>query len=960
MNASRFISLLLPIVISCSAFAQSGSGGKSNGIGDIVGPGTRGVKAFQDFTRSTPAPGQALPIQGAAPCAASTLNWTVGGNTCTASAPAAIHQATSGALVDNVAPTRGNATFTCLNGTYSENAGSTCVAAADCNAGSAVSWSANGNTCNGTTSTTVSSGSTTPSVTDSTAPSTGSAQFICNNGSLTPTGTVTCNVPDPCASQTVTWTVGGRSCSTTAPGSANGAVTALLNSTNGNTGSARFTCSAGIYSQTPAQASASSCSSPPANCPGGGAISWTVGSNTCNGFTSASADGGNISVSDSSAPTTGTATYTCSNGSFVQTSANCSAPPPGSCPSGSLLSWFSGGNACEGITTAAPNGGTITLNDNSAPGVGSANYSCSNGTFVLGASTCGTGATPANCPSQTVVWSVSGNSCATTIAATPDGATTGVSSSNGNNGNADFTCNNGSFTRGFATCTPPAGATNCAAGQTLHWSTGGSSCSAVSTTVASGSSQSFTDSTGPTTGTASYFCSNGTLSLQSSNCATAATNCAAGQPLSWTTGSNTCNATSTSVNNGSSQSFTDSTSPTTGTALFSCNNGVFSQTSGSCNGAPAVTCNYAGGTVPWLDCSADPGPVSRNVGGTVTLTDSTGPFTGSITATCQSDGMFGFSNASCTNSAPAASNCSSQALTWSASGQTCSGSAPATSNGLTASVNSTNGNNGSANFTCSNGSFTQGPGASCAAVGPARVLGPIYGGFDNTIVDFQNGLDDLFYLYTLEIYSNGPSAAPTIRYAAGHAREGGGSPYNLGRPAYQVELSTVEPAKIRNVTLPLSVGSPMILGDSDLDSGFGPLRAYVVSGGCSGTSCTYSFMFHAIPPGSTQGSGRQVYLTQPNAFTTTCPSNGVYGFDFQGDPIGSQISYTSLEEQTVPGASQCFSRAGEQGSQDVNGNLVCPPGYYQNNSYLTCHPPVGAMGPRLITQRWIRTVSFTR
>lgn len=1090
------------LLMACGAvFAQSGNSG---GIIDrFVGPGTTGTRAFQDFTRSTPAPGQTIPVFGQAPCAATTLTWSVNGNVCSASAPNSLHQGNSGSLVDNTEPTKGNATFSCLNGVYSENAGSTCVAAANCPAGAAVSWTVGVNTCTGTAPTTIATGATSPTVTDSTAPTTGSAQFTCNNGAMTQTAGATCTSPNPCTSQGVSWTVGGITCTGTAPNRNDGQVTPILSSTNANTGSARFTCNNGTYFQTPAQESASSCTAPAAGCGGGQYFTWTSGGNTCEGFSTAAGSGSTITISDGSGPTTGTANLSCNNGTFTITSSNCSAPT-GNCPAGQYITWSSGPNTCEGFTQATNNNQQTLVTDNSAPTTGTAGLQCSNGSYAMISSNCSAPAN-ANCAGTTVSWTRDGGAttCSAAIASTPDGATTGVSSTNGNVGNADFTCNNGTFTQGFSTCTRPAGAsgctanqpiswsqngnvcnsttiamvsgssqsysdpngpttgtatfscfdgvlsqqgagscsggstsncnaganlqwsvgaticnvlsnaqtngssqvytdstspntgsatyscnngtftlqsvsscssgspppaTPCPAGANLQWSVGATICNVSSTSQASGSTQVYTDSTSPNTGSATYSCNNGSFTLQSvSSCSSGSppppSNCSAGQPLSWTSGSSTCTATSNALTNGQQGTVTDSTAPTTGTAAFDCSNGSFVLQGGAtCTTSPSG-CSYPGGFLPWSvgssTCGADPGPISDAVGASRVIQDNSAPDTGSITVTCQSNGSYVPSSPSCISQPVANNPCNTQTVNWTGSAS-CSGTASSASNGQTVLVNSTSGNSGSANFTCSNGSFLVNSGASCAASGPVRVAGPIYGGFDNTIVNFKNGTDDLFYIYTFEIYSNGSSAAPTIRYAAGHAVEGGGSPYNLGRPAYQLEFSTVQASKIRNVTLPTSVSSPMVLGDSDLDSNFGPVRAYVTSGGCSGSSCTYSFVFHAVPPSANHGSGNFTYISQPNTFISSCPSGGVTGFDFQGDPGASQYFYTSLEEPGNPGGQQCYSRTGDPAGYDINGNVSCPAGHYPNPSYGTCHAPIGTMGPRVITQRWIRTVNFTR
>ncbi len=335
--------------------------------------------------------------------------------------------------------------------------------------------------------------------------------------------------PEPaCAAQTLTWTVGGLgggTCSATVATTAAGKTYLATDSTVPATGNATFACSAtGVWSTVP---SGATCVTPPTDC-SAAALSWTVGAYTCNATAPMTTSGSSAVLQDLTAPTTGAATYSCSNGSWspssMATCATATVAPPASC-SATAMSWTVGGNTCAATAAATTSGSTLVVQDTAAPATGAASYTCSNGAW--------TGPASASCVVQQAA-------CAATA---------------------------------------------------LNWTVSGTSCNAAAPASASGVSVLLQDTTDPTTGSANYTCTNGSWSAAPSttciNTTPAALDCVA-TALNWTVGSNACSATASPTLSGSALTVTDTVSPTTGTAAYTCTNGVWAIAGGStCYAEPA-------------------------------------------------------------------------------------------------------------------------------------------------------------------------------------------------------------------------------------------------------------------------------------------------------------------------------------------------------------------------------------
>jgi len=311
---------------------------------------------------------------------------------------------------------------------------------------------------------------------------------------------------DQCTARTATWSAGGT-CSAPTTALSNGA-SQTVSSTNTNSGSATFVCD-GSGNRLVLQPG-STCSDALA-----GATS-PCSSQTVNwGSCSATAAGRNhnqsVAVTDSTSPTTGSATFTCNDGSFIYDSGNCSSPST-TCTS-KTLNWSASGNNCASVSGVTNDGANKTLSNTLANGnTGSATFSCSAGSdsySIVGSPTCAPPA-PTACTSQTLNWSASGNSCSALSGTTNDGSAKTVSNtaSNGNTGSATFSCSAGSDTYsivGSPTCAPPA-PTACTS-KALNWSSGGNSCSALSGTTNDGAAKTVTNTaSNGNTGSATYVC----------------------------------------------------------------------------------------------------------------------------------------------------------------------------------------------------------------------------------------------------------------------------------------------------------------------------------------------------------------------------------------------------------------------------------------------------------------------
>jgi hypothetical protein len=520
---------------SCSADSAPGSvlSGQSLTLTDSQSPLTGSITyACNNGTLSqTGTPSCANANAGA--CAAPSANWAVGSNACTSdAAPAGLGNGQSVTLRDATGAATGSITYACSNGTLSQTGTANCgLVAQSCSAPNAV-WNVGNAECTSDIAPTPLTTGQSVTLTDTKDPGLGSISYACSNGTLTRTGTATCQSSaggSGCDAPSSQWSVAGLSCQTSATPTAMSSdeQQTLTDSSAPTLGSIAYRCSngsLGIVGSPSCTVTAGGCAPPSAN--------WSSGENACTADSAPTALSNNqtITLNDTGSPTNGSVSWSCSNGTlsmagspscFVSQSSGCAAPS---------RSWVVGNNSCTADTAPSPvaNGATATLSDSTSPLAGDATYSCSNGTLSLISASCSSGGTSSSCNTASLTssgWSVSGNNCTAdqAPASITQGTTLSVSDTIGSTvGGITVQCSAGSLqTVGQATCGPSTSGSSC---ETIvsSWSSGSNTCTPSNAgqlvTIQSGASVTWTDSTSPTTGSQTQRCNNGSLSVVSSSC----------------------------------------------------------------------------------------------------------------------------------------------------------------------------------------------------------------------------------------------------------------------------------------------------------------------------------------------------------------------------------------------------------------------------------------------------------
>jgi len=208
-------------------------------------------------------------------------------------------------------------TYKMVNGMAScQSASPTSTTAASCSSTTVTNGS-----CSYTFPTTTSGSTAVVSNTVSGYSGTGTA--TCSAGSWSGLSSVSC-AANPCSAATHT----DGSCSYTSSALSSGSSSTVSNSTSGYTGSSTATCTAGTLSW-----AGDTCAVVMQPCASASA-SWGSG---CTGTVSAADNGSSVTVTNTTAYYSGSAVYTCSNGSWVgPTSTSCTAPTcPTPTPAGS-------------------------------------------------------------------------------------------------------------------------------------------------------------------------------------------------------------------------------------------------------------------------------------------------------------------------------------------------------------------------------------------------------------------------------------------------------------------------------------------------------------------------------------------------------------------------------------------------------------------------------------------------
>jgi hypothetical protein len=651
---ARALAVFFLVAIPAQAQTQGGS---------TVGPRVTSDQLLRDSTLNpNRATGQITVAPPVVPCGPSTVNWSVGAQSCSAAYPGGADgssttvQSTAGATV-------GTASAVCTSGVVT--ATGTCIAAASCNA-AALSWTVSGKTCSANIAATSSGNSAT--INDVTAPETGSATYSCFNGTFTQQGATCATTAASCASQIVTWTVGGSTCSATTALTNSGGTASVSDVTGPTLGAANYACSNGTLSLQ----AGSTCSTAPAAC-SAQAVSWTQGANTCTASYTGGNDGTSQTVTDSTAPTVGSATSTCTNG-VVSTAGSCAAAT--NCSAGQSLQWVVSSRQCTGTSSAGTSGNTISVTA-SGTNTGTAPFMCqADGSYALQAgATCnpgGAGDGGASCGSLPAgtPWAGAGSaSCALTDPSPVllSGTSLQVVDNVGfYQGSATVTCANGAIQLVNASCAQAQGGNPaCPAGSNFQWTVGAATCIGALPAGDVGTLYSAVDSTtgadGGTlgaTGLKPYSCTSSGWAPTggAATCAVSGLSCP-GQLQTWTSGANTCQGSTSASPPGSSVNIANTVPANTGGAMYQCNGstgGWVLQPGSTCTANP-VGCPSV--FMEWQDAAfcQTPGDSSLCCSGTFAAlasggsgfaTDSTGPTTGTAWSSC-TNGTRSFTSASC-------------------------------------------------------------------------------------------------------------------------------------------------------------------------------------------------------------------------------------------------------------------------------------------------------------------------
>ncbi len=244
------------------------------------------------------------------------------------------------------------------------------------------------------------------------------------------------------------------------------------------------------------------CQQPPATAPTTVSCSGTTMSQGSCSFNFPSSTSGTTAVAGNvTTGYAGTAQATCSNGSWTGASGSCTANP---CQATTHTN-----GSCSFSVPALSSGTSASLTNGTAGYTGSSVASCTAGSLSFSGDSCA--GIPVNCSGGTISW---GSSCSAPVANTANGASVSVTNSVANfSGNAQFTCNNGSWAGPYTpSCT--AQPLPCSAGN-VGW---GSACAGTLPATASGTGATVTNATAFYTGSATYTCSNGGWSLGSASC----------------------------------------------------------------------------------------------------------------------------------------------------------------------------------------------------------------------------------------------------------------------------------------------------------------------------------------------------------------------------------------------------------------------------------------------------------
>jgi hypothetical protein len=674
--------LLLTILLGASAIGALPSHAQQ-GSANRVGPNVSSDQLSRDSTQNPNRATGQISV-GPTSCSAGPISWTQGGQTCDGNYPGGA-AGSSVTVQDSNGPTVGVATATCTAGVAS--ASGTCSIATSC-AAQALSWTVGGRTCTANAPLTA-SGSSIP-LSDTAPSDTGNAVYVCNNGTFTLQAGATCNASS-----------GGGSC----PGFTDGEV----RSVTGSYGGALWGSNPYTYDSSLATAAVHA----GLLAPGQTGNIRILTNGTLPSYTGSTANG------VTSAP----------YGSFCGITLQSAGGGTAAC-SAQGVTWSQGADTCTASYPGGAHGTSASVNDSTAPTVGSGTSVCSNG-VVSTTGTCSSAAFTCSA-GQVLEWVVNSRRCTASSSGANTGSSISVAATGINTGNASFVCNaGGGFTvSGSPTCneggTGNGGASCASLPAGSGWQASGFYCSVSDAipVMTSGRSLQVVDATGVYQGNATIQCNNGVTGITNASCAqvSGASPACAALSGSWAVGGNTCVGSLAAADLGMIASAVDAnvgsdggTAGATGSSDYQCTGSgwVRTATPNSC-ALTAVSC--PGEAASWIVSGNTCGAMltSRGSGQSLSVANTNANRTGNATYLCQSNGVWALQPGATCNPVPA--NCPDAGTQWWGIGSSvlcaspgdpntcCSANFPALAHaGSTNVTDSTAPTTGNATSTCADG-----------------------------------------------------------------------------------------------------------------------------------------------------------------------------------------------------------------------------------------------------------------
>ncbi len=244
-----------------------------------------------------------------------------------------------------------------------------------------------------------------------------------------------------------------------------------------------------------------------------------------------------------------------------------------SCTYAGDVAWGAPNTCTTYYTGTIVDGGGGTLYNTRAGYSGSAYASCSNGSWVIGATSC-------NFVGVDCIFNgyVGWGSCGTTFyGSVSSGSSKTLTNTNtGYSGSATFNCNNQAWSQGASSCVSVG--KSCTYTGSVSW---GSGCGMTgSVTVPNGTIGTVQNTNAGHTGSQTYLCTDGVFSDAGSSCDVAAVSCNFSSGVAW----DSCYSTkSLTIDSGQSVKVINENSTYSGSATYSCNNGTWSPGVHDCN-----------------------------------------------------------------------------------------------------------------------------------------------------------------------------------------------------------------------------------------------------------------------------------------------------------------------------------------------------------------------------------------